>query len=291
MDMEEDASLHCELFTRHNGRGVFLMRSYTEVITPDKASALLRTVKDNRSLNQNWVSTLSRDMESNHWKLTPQGIVLDEQGEVLDGQHRLAALVKANVAVEFWVTEGWPRSTFRQLDGGRMRTMADRLKIEGSANPTQLAAIARQAFYWETGQFWAGRLVPSREELQMVIDIYPELKEAAQIAHVGNWSAINLPASMAGMAWWLFQKSSVEDADWTMERLKDGDGMDKGNGILTARERLIGSHQRADGQSFYHPKLKLAWLIRGWNAHRDNEKLTRIIFKNPLTNENFPVPH
>jgi hypothetical protein len=267
------------------------MRSYTEVIDRDKANALLRTVKDNRSIAQNWVNTLARDMVAGRWALTPQGIVLDEDGNVLDGQHRLAAVAKANVPVEFWITEGWPRDTFRHLDGGRGRTMADRLSIDGSANSTQLAAIARQAFYWEIGQFWAGRLVPSREELQMVIDGYPELKNAAQLAHVGNWSAINLPASMAGMAWWLFQRVSPEDADWVMDRLKDGASLDAGNGILTARNRLISSSRQNAQAQYFHPKMKLAWLIRGWNAYRDGEKLNKIIFKNPMTNENFPAPH
>src|SRR6266536_433774 len=130
------------------------MESYWEDITPARAAELLRTSKLNRSLNQNWVATLSRDMRSGHWVETPQGLVLDEQGNLLDGQHRLNAVRRADMTVRFWVTKGVPAKMFRHLDGGRGRSMADRLGIDRYSDATQLAAISRKVFAWQNNQPW-----------------------------------------------------------------------------------------------------------------------------------------
>ena len=32
-------------------------------------------------------------------------------------------------------------------------------------------------------------------------------------------------------------------------------------------------------------------MISGWNAQRDGRAVYRLFFRNPLSNENYPVPH
>ena len=158
------------------------MRSYLVEVTPEKATDLLKDREHQRSLNQNWVTTLSRDMRAGRWQPTPQGLILDEDGRLLDGQHRLSAVVRAGVPVQFWITEGADPGMFKHLDGGRARSMADRLKISGYADPSQLAAITRKVFSWQAGQPWNSGIVATREELQDIIDKDPLLMDAAKFA-------------------------------------------------------------------------------------------------------------
>lgn len=261
------------------------MKSYLEEITPDRATALLRDRDFQRSLNQNWVTTLARDMKAGRWQLTPQGIILDTDGRLIDGQHRMSAVVRAGVPVQFWITEGAPTEIFKHLDGGRNRSMADRLKISGYTDPTQLAAIARKVYAWQCKQPWHYRTVPTREELQEVIDKDPLLIDAAKFAH--GWRSRPVPA-IAGFVWWLFVRIEAEEAHWFMERLRNGAELPENSGVWAAHDRLW--RQNEQGR-FQQPQLTVAYIIAGWNAQRENRSVQRLMFRNPLSNENYPVPH
>lgn len=260
------------------------MKSYLQEIDPEKAKDLLRTTKLNRSLNQNWVTTLSRDMRSGHWQPTPQGLVLDEQGNLLDGQHRLSAVVRADMPVTFWVTEGAPADMFKHLDGGRSRSMSDRLKISGYSDASQLAAIARKVYAWRIGQPWSYNITPTREELQEVIDKEPLLADAAKFAH--GWRSRPAPAT-AAFAWWLFANVDAEDGTWFMDRLSNGTELTENSGVWAVYDRLW---RQAPPGKFQKPQLTLAFMINGWNAQRDGREVRRLMFRNPLSNENYPVP-
>jgi hypothetical protein len=263
------------------------MESYLEEITPDKAKELLRTVKDNRSLVQNYVTVLARDMSAERWYASPQGLVLDDQGNVLDGQHRLSAVVRAGVPVKFWVTRGVPRNAFKYLDAGRSRSMADRLRISGYADSTQLAAITRKVFAWEKGQPWSYTTVASRDDLQETIDKNPLLLEAAKFAHAWR-SPSRLAPATAAFAWWLFMGMAEEEASWFMERLRTGTELPVDSGVWAVHDRLSRDPERG---KYMKPQLTVAYMITGWNAQRDGRPVKRLMFRNPLTNDNYPVPH
>jgi hypothetical protein len=261
------------------------MESYRQVITPERATELLGTTEHNRSVMQNWVTTLSRDMVAGRWQLTPQGIILDEDGRLLDGQHRLSAVVRAKVPVEFWVTEGSPSEVFRYLDSGRSRTMYDRLTISGYPDATQLAAISRKVFAWKIGQPWKCKVVATRDELLEIIDNDPSVGEAAKFAH--SWKSRPAPAS-AGFAWWLLTNVDAADGTWFMERLRNGTDLAENSGVWAVWDRLWRQQQPGKYQA---PELTVAYMINGWNAQRESRSITRLMFRNPVSNENYPIPH
>lgn len=261
------------------------MKSYLEEITPDRAATLLRVNEFNRSLNQNWVATLSRDMAAGRWQVTPQGIILDDDGHLLDGQHRLSAVVRAGVPVKFWITEGAATEVFKHLDAGRSRSMNDRLKISGYADPSQLAAISRKVFGWNSGQPWSYNTTPTREELQEIIDKDPLLGDAAKFAH--GWKSRPAPA-VAGFMWWLLVSIDAEEGNWFMERLRNGTELAENSGVWAVYDRLW---RQAQPGKFQKPQLTIAYMINGWNHQRDGKSVQRLYFKNPLSNENYPRPH
>jgi hypothetical protein len=261
------------------------MHSYLMVVTPDKAQEWLRTVKEDRLLREKWAQTLSKDMKSGRWMVTPQGIVLDEDGNVIDGQHRLRAVVIAGVPVEFWVTEGAPRETYQVLDGGRSRTLADRLTAIGTPHAPQLAALARRVYCWKTDQPMADRVPATHLELQEVIDTDPLIKKAAVFAH--RWRGKPVPTT-AAFGWWLFNQVDSEDATWYMERLRDGHELDLGHPILTLRNRLYREHRPGE---FVKQQVVAAWMITCWNKYRAGESYGKIQSpSNPWTNNNYPHP-
>ena len=119
------------------------MRSRTVTITPKKAAEMLEHNGHNRPLTRTRVREFAEAMKRGDWQLTHQGIAFDTDGQLKDGQHRLAAIVEADQPVTMMVTTDLPPETFDVLDTGKRRTAADALTINGEKSTSMLAAMVR----------------------------------------------------------------------------------------------------------------------------------------------------
>lgn len=121
------------------------MTQYSEVkiIGPDLAKVLLDANRHNRDVSATHVSTLARDMKAGKWLLTHQGIAMSSEGVLLDGQHRLRAVVLAGVEVPMQVTYDADPKSFPVIDVNHSpRTISQIAKLERGAQyaATQVAA-------------------------------------------------------------------------------------------------------------------------------------------------------
>ena len=82
-------------------------------------------------------------MRRGEWRVTHQGIAFDTTGVLVDGQHRLAAIVEADIPVEVTVFTEVPERAFDLLDTGKRRNAAAVLAIEGEKSAVMLAAMVR----------------------------------------------------------------------------------------------------------------------------------------------------
>lgn len=81
------------------------MYTKVEIVTPEKAKEYLERNTDNyRKLDMSKVRILADEMKSGRWQLNGESIRFAKSGKLLDGQHRLAAILKANVPVKTAVT-------------------------------------------------------------------------------------------------------------------------------------------------------------------------------------------
>ena len=78
------------------GRHNFNMYSKLMDVTPEIAKRWLEQNRGNRSINQKQVDTIAKDILAGDFDTTHQGIAIATDGTLLDGQHRLLAIVKAN---------------------------------------------------------------------------------------------------------------------------------------------------------------------------------------------------
>jgi hypothetical protein len=119
-------------------------RSEVTVITPAMATSWLEANRRNRSLSDTTVKTYAADMAAGAWHITHQGIGFDVDGALLDGQHRLSAIILANVPVAMLVTRGLPRNAQDVIDAPRVRTVKDQLQlIDGVTDATAKAATVK----------------------------------------------------------------------------------------------------------------------------------------------------
>jgi hypothetical protein len=127
------------------------MRVRTETITPERAADWLARSEDlnQRTIRRTRVERLVHAIESGQWVLTHQPIALDPDGRVLDGQHRLTAIVRAGIPVEALIAWDSDPATFGVIDTGVQRTQADALKIAGYHNTNVLAATVRAVLAYD----------------------------------------------------------------------------------------------------------------------------------------------
>lgn len=105
------------------------MKAEVMTVTPELAREYLKHNESNRSLRRTRILQYAHDMKEGKWNLTGQGITFGKDGNLLDGQHRLHAVVFANVPVDFLVvTDADVVATY---DCGLTRSIVDRFKLAG----------------------------------------------------------------------------------------------------------------------------------------------------------------
>lgn len=94
-------------------------------VTPALAAKWLESNNDNRKQRGKYVRDIAAAMRRGEWQTTHQGIAFAKCGKLLDGQHRLEAIVKAEVELDMLVITGLTSETFSVIDVGTKRSMTD----------------------------------------------------------------------------------------------------------------------------------------------------------------------
>lgn len=126
------------------------VRSQWMDVDPATAHRWLENNFRNRPLSQDVVLAYARDMQRGVWVPTHQGVAFNDRDELIDGQHRLHAIILSGCTIRMMVTfglpskiEGFEMTTMDAVDRGRTRSVADQLKIQhGMKDGSIIAAIA-----------------------------------------------------------------------------------------------------------------------------------------------------
>src|ERR1035437_8554667 len=102
-----------------------------EFITPIKAEKLLEANKSNRSLRTGVAEKYAFDMKNGAWTTCTAPVVIYDDGEVADGQHRLWALVESGTGQWFMILRGLDRKSGLNIDTGLGRNLVDNARISG----------------------------------------------------------------------------------------------------------------------------------------------------------------
>lgn len=171
----------------------------TEVmkIDPIKAQQFLDSANyENRRLRGWWVQSLANAMRRGEWILTHQGISFDTTGRLIDGQHRLAAIVEYGKPIEMAVSKGVDPDAFKVVDSGIKRTISDQTHLH-----KKTAEACRLAGY----MVFAGRLSVTADQCLEIYNsgfgpLHDELIEfCSATAQVFSSASVRLCAVIAMM--------------------------------------------------------------------------------------------
>lgn len=121
-----------------------LITDTTELVTPESAKAMLQRNHHNRPINWRKVEEYAAIMRAGDWRVHGQGIMLDADDNILTGQKRLWAVIKAGVNVYFRVSRGNPANTAPLIDRGIPQSSRDlAARQTGRIHSPTEASIAR----------------------------------------------------------------------------------------------------------------------------------------------------
>lgn len=263
------------------------MHAKIEIIDPTYAKQLLERGITNRPISETTVLRYAKDMKEGRWESNGQGIVLTDSGALLDGQHRMHAIVRSNVPVGMLVVRGVDEATFVTMDSGRARQLRDVLAIDGYKNATQLSAVARIAFNYVSGS--GLRESPTKSTLRTFVVGHPYLDEISRhvFANSGKGPVRRLNTMLAAS---LFLANSRHRFDPEIHEFHDGlvsgQGLFKGDARFALREWIINHDRRLGGLP---QDIIFSAVVKAWNAFSRGTAVSVIRPVPAPTRENLPI--
>ena len=247
----------------------------TEVIdiTPAMAAKLLETNNFNRNLSKNRVENLASMMLNGTWEFNGDTIRISEKGVLLDGQHRLHALIKSNKTLKCIVVSNLPDEVFTTIDVGASRSASDFLSIDGFKHTTSLAAAALLVFNYQNSNnplinLQLKNKASKRELLQICRDNPDLLTAVSRVAGSNKLNTISSP-SVLSFCYFIFSKANKEKAEMFFNELEAGYYSYFNSPIAILRDRLMTSKNT----SITDRKITAALLFTTWNYFVKNRAI------------------
>lgn len=267
-------------------------------VTPTMAEEWLKAnVENNRNQRLRDITKYSRDMMNGDWSWTAEPIRFNQDGHLVDGQHRLMAIIKANVCMPFLIVYGLDIDAIRDFDTGIKRGFNDALKMKGHSDPSTRASLVTHLYVWEQ---WkksnratrpifkssnASQAEKSNIDKKYEISINELLPKARLVS-----DKCRTTTAVIGLAWILFRELDVEKADLFMDALKEGTDLKNGNPILVLRDRFIDLKvdKQINKKGTIPNEIPLALMIKAWNKWRVGSTISKITWD--PSREQYPLP-
>ncbi len=266
-----------------------------EKISSSTAAEMLEGNTSNRNVSDYKVDEYAMAMKKGNFPFTGEPIQITKKGRLLNGQHRLLAIIKSGVTIELLVVRGVEEDTFKYMDTGKPRSASDVLSIEGIEYPSRIASIAKFAIKFKQGHLGiaanqntgnGSNKLTNSEVSEFVNKNHQLLKVSMEYGYSSENNKVRiLPGSLLGGLYFVFSKIDDDKASEFCTKLVNGINLGQNSPIRLLRQRLL---QANKSKSKLAPYEKLALIIKAWNALRDGKPVSQI--KWYTATESFPKP-
>jgi hypothetical protein len=240
-------------------------------MTPQMAGFLLQSNDGNRRLMLRHAENWAKAMESNEWQVGPL-VIIDRDGNLIDGQHRLEAVCLCEKPQKFLVLFGVDPNLFEVLDIGVRRTTAQMLQIRGEKDCTTIGAALVLLAKFQLSPTFSGesqkQRVASPTALYLLLLDNPEIRDSVAMVPGGRPL---LSRSHIAFTNWLFRRVDKEEADLLTVDFIEGSNLSPGDPVLALRNMIVRYKME---QRRIERKESLAMLVKAWNYRRQNKAIT-----------------
>jgi len=254
-----------------------------ETITPDKAKAYSAN-NNNRSINKMNLAFLKSEILAGNYQMNGQTIVISTSGKLLDGQHRLTAVVETGLPIESIVVNNVDEDTFVTMDTGKPRGGSDALDIHGVQNSKHIASAIRkivQRFSHSHAYLDRVRYKISNPEFVKYYDKNAkELNDLYEMTHTWALQGNKVVSESDAMAFIFLLKVEGDEIYDFMEELLTGREINpNSNAAQVLRQKLIrnsfSGHRTLDTE-------RRDLVIHSFRKYKNNHNIKKIMIRNPL---------
>ena len=228
------------------------MTSRVVLITPGMALGWLKRNDKNRTFSRDAAKVLAAEMSNGYWKENGESIIFDRSGVLIDGQHRLQAIVNSGHEYRAPVITGVEATVRPTVDTGKKRSGGANLQMAGEKNATILASAlvlwrgytARDVRAMTHPASRGPERRTSIPRIMEYISEVPGIREAVttsmSLRPSGPGRAL-VPASEAALIWLAIVESgdSRERANQFLGSVLSGFNLPEDSPIIGLRRRLI----------------------------------------------------
>ena len=120
-----------------------LVQAQVKYVTPEMAAQWLRSNTANRKPSKAAIKRWAQIMRAHAWKLCSDAIAFDVDGVLINGQHRLMAVIETGMTQPFLVANNFPTGSKEACDIGKKRQLHEILTIGGYEINQMHAAVCR----------------------------------------------------------------------------------------------------------------------------------------------------
>lgn len=267
-------STHEATFT-HDGR---VFHVSIMVITPEIATDWLKANTHNRTVTTTHVVKVRDAITRGEYMLNGETIVRTADGTIVDGQHRLIAVVESGLPITSFVIEGVALEAQVSMGTVKPRRLAEILQMpprrEKSAN--QLAASLAVVHRVRGGTMTrAGVSYPTIQQALDILEEAPHIRESLSIGKRLN-ASLKVPGGLAAGLHYLFSEVDAAAADEFYESLLSGEDLPSGHPFLTLRKNL----EKRAMKNYDKERMEVvaAWMIKAWNAWWEGTEVHRLFW-------------
>ena len=209
-------------------------------ISPIEAEKILLANNNNRAVSRRNVNSLANEMLDGNWAFNGETIKIASDGTLLDGQHRLMAVIKSGTTQKFSVVKNLNLDSFKTIDVGRKRTAGDSLSVAGYANQNILAALVNRKIIFDLYGNFDSREKSTTTEIMNIAAQDERLIDAANYANKSHSKTRLMAPTLIAMCYYYLHDISPGIFDDFFDKVFNGFGV-KGDPALLLRNHLTES--------------------------------------------------
>jgi hypothetical protein len=268
------------------------MKKFSAEITdvnPKMAGEILAGNTENRNLRPVYVKQLAEAMERGEWVLNGEPVQIAKNGLLLNGQHRLNAVVESGVTVQMVVIRGLAVSTRRTMDMGTRRNLSDVLALHGKMDTTNLAAVLGLLHRHRTGAKvdFSSRTAPTVPQALQLLEQEPGIEEAVTEAR-RIYRISRMRMTVAAFLLYLFEEVDPGAGGKFFDALCEPRREPEGSAAAVLRSHL--DRVRSEPNYQFSTVVLMAMTIKAFNAWREGRSVEVLSYRpSGESPEQFPT--
>lgn len=245
-------------------------------LTPEMAAQLLEKNRNNRPLSEQHAARIARQIEDGKWRYNGDTIKISDEDEILDGQHRLWAVIESNTPIQTAIVYGIKPEAFSTIDTLRkLRSGSDTIALAGTTRYRNvIASSLAWLLRWQRGNIVEYRSPENKIEnsdIEEAFKNHPDIVRAAERA-----MALRRLCNVSIMSFFYYALSNRNQAlaDRMMDTLENPAQVALSDPFFRLRNYFTADHhQKKD------PITTIALAIKSANAAHAGKKVSGLTWR------------